>query len=125
MTINVLIVDDSSTMRKILRNILKEIGVSDIYEAEDGQKAIFKLLAMDNPPDVVFLDWDMPKTNGFECLKMIRENPRFNDVKIIMCTAVTEKDKIFQAVQAGANAYILKPVTTEIAREKLTALNLI
>ncbi|MCL1945549.1 MAG: response regulator [Chitinivibrionia bacterium] len=114
----VLLVDDSSTMRRIQTNQLNGLGVSDIVEAENGQDGLDKL-AKSMPLDVVLLDWNMPVKNGFEFLTEARANAAYKDVKIIMCTSESEKTRVLEALKAGANNYIVKPFTPESLKEKL------
>ena len=85
----VLLVDDSSTMRRIQTNQLNALGISDIVEAENGQDGLEKLAK--SMPDVVLLDWNMPVKNGFEFLTEARANAAYKDIKIIMCTSESEK----------------------------------
>ncbi len=113
-----LLVDDSSTMRRIQKTQLGNLGVNDIIEAENGQDALAKL--QDNMPvDVVLLDWNMPVMDGLTMLKNMRSNAAYKDVKVIMCTSESEKEKVIEALKAGANNYIVKPFTPEALKEKL------
>ncbi len=114
----VLLVDDSTTMRRIQSNQLKKAGVEEIFEAENGEDGIEKL-KKNMPVDVIFLDWNMPLMDGYTCLQKIRATPAYKDVKIIMCTSESEKDRIFKAVKAGANDYIVKPFTPDALKKKL------
>jgi len=113
-----LLVDDSSTMRRIQKTQLSNLGVSDILEAENGQDAIEKLEG-NMPVDVDLLDWNMPVMDGLTMLKQTRANAAFKDVKVIMCTSESEKEKVVEALKAGANNYIVKPFTPEALKEKL------
>jgi len=113
----VLLVDDSSTMRRIQTNQLNALGVTDIVEAENGQDGLDKLAA--SKPDVVLLDWNMPVKNGFEFLTEARANAAYKDIKIIMCTSESEKSRVLEALKAGANNYMVKPFTPEALKEKL------
>lgn len=113
-----LLVDDSNTMRRIQKTQLTNLGVSDIIEAENGSDALDKL-ATNMPIDIVMLDWNMPVMDGFTCLTKIREKPEYKGVKVIMCTSESEKEKVMQAIKAGANNYIVKPFTPEALKEKL------
>ncbi len=113
-----LLVDDSSTMRRIQKTQLGNLGVNDIVEAENGEDALAKL--QDNMPvDVVLLDWNMPVMDGMTMLKKVRANAAYKDVKVIMCTSESEKEKVIEALKAGANNYIVKPFTPEALKEKL------
>jgi len=114
----VLLVDDSSTMRRIQTNQLNALGVTTIVEAENGQDGLDKLAA-NMPVDVVLLDWNMPVKNGFEFLTEARANTAYAGVKIIMCTSESEKSRVLEALKAGANNYMVKPFTPESLKEKL------
>lgn len=114
----VLLVDDSMSMRRIQRTQLGNCGVTDIVEAEDGVDALEKLEAA-MPVDIVCLDINMPRMDGMSCLKKIRENPAFKDVKVVMVTSESEKKKVIEAIQAGANNYLVKPFTPDSLKEKL------
>lgn len=113
-----LLVDDSNTMRRIQKTQLSNLGVGDIIEAENGQDALDKLAA-NMPIDIVMLDWNMPVMDGFTCLENIRKDGAYKDVKVIMCTSESEKEKVMQAIKAGANNYIVKPFTPDALKEKL------
>ncbi len=114
----VMLVDDSSTMRRILKNALAKLEIGDIVEAVDGKDAIDKLTG-DVSPDVIFLDWNMPNMNGLDTLKQIRFMDKMKDVKVIMCTSESEKTRIIDAIKAGANSYIVKPFTPDVLKGKL------
>jgi two-component system chemotaxis response regulator CheY len=114
----VLLVDDSSTMRRIQINQLTALGITDIVEAENGQDGLDKLGA-NMPIDFVLLDWNMPVKNGLEFLTDARANAAFANVKIIMCTSESEKSRVLEALKAGANNYMVKPFTPEALKEKL------
>ncbi len=114
----ILLIDDSVTMRRIQANQLKGIGITQIFEAGDGQEGLDQL--KDNMPiDVVFLDWNMPLMDGITCLKKMRENTAYKDVKILMCTSESEKARVFEAIKAGANDYIVKPFGADALKKKL------
>ncbi|MGM0444489.1 MAG: response regulator [Fibrobacterota bacterium] len=114
----VLLVDDSSTMRRIQANQLKQLGVTDVVQAENGKDALQKL--QENMPlDVVLLDWNMPVMDGYECLKAIRGNKSYAGLKVFMCTSESEKSNVLEALKAGANNYIVKPFTPDVLKEKI------
>ncbi len=113
-----LLVDDSSTMRRIQKTQLSNLGVGDIIEAEDGAVALTQL-ERNMPVDVILLDWNMPVMDGLTFLKKARENDAYKSVKIIMCTSESEKEKVVEALKAGANNYIVKPFTPESLKDKL------
>ena len=114
----VLLVDDSSTMRRIQKTQLENLGVENIIEAENGEDALNKL--HDNMPvDMILLDWNMPVMDGITCLKKVRTNEAYKEVKIVMCTSESEKDRVVEAMKAGANNYIIKPFSPDVLKQKL------
>jgi two-component system, chemotaxis family, chemotaxis protein CheY len=112
-----LIVDDFSTMRRIVRNLLKEIGFSNAEEAEDGQIALTMLKA--TKFDFVVSDINMPNMNGFELLKNIRSDDSLKGIPVLMVTAEAKKEDIVAAAQGGASGYIVKPFTKATLEEKV------
>jgi len=112
-----LVVDDFSTMRRIVRNLLKELGYTNVDEAEDGVVAMQKLTA--GGFDFVVSDWNMPNMTGIELLKAIRANPQLAHLPLLMITAEAKKENIIEAAQAGASGYIVKPFTAATLAEKL------
>jgi two-component system chemotaxis response regulator CheY len=112
-----LIVDDFSTMRRIVRNLLKEIGFADAEEAEDGAVALNMLRS--GKFDFVVSDINMPNMNGFELLKNIRADERLKSIPVLMVTAEAKKDDIVAAAQGGASGYIVKPFTKATLEEKV------
>jgi two-component system chemotaxis response regulator CheY len=112
-----LIVDDFSTMRRIVRNLLKEIGYLNADEAEDGQAALAKLRSQ--PFDFVLSDINMPKMNGFELLTEIRADAALKALPVLLITAEAKKEDIVTAAQAGASGYIVKPFTKATLEEKV------
>jgi len=117
LNMKILVVDDFSTMRRIVKNLLRQIGYSDIEEAEDGEQAYSKL--MNGGFSFVVSDWNMPNMDGLELLKKVRSDPELKDLPILMVTAEAEKDKVVTAIQAGVNNYIVKPFTGEVLKEKM------
>jgi two-component system chemotaxis response regulator CheY len=113
----ILIVDDFSTMRRIVRNLLKEIGYNNADEAEDGQVALSKLKA--ESFDFVVSDLNMPNMNGFELLHAVRADPALKSLPVLLVTAEAKKEDIITAAQAGASGYIVKPFTKATLEEKL------
>lgn len=113
-----LIVDDFSTMRRIIRNLLKELGYTNCDEAEDGQVALQRLTNLANY-DFVITDWNMPNMDGLTLLQQIRANPAIKDIPVMMVTAEAKKENIIAAAQAGANGYIVKPFTAGTLAEKI------
>lgn len=112
-----LVVDDFSTMRRIVRNLLKELGFTNVDEAEDGQIALQKLNSL--PFDFVVTDWNMPNMDGLTLLQKIRATPSLKHLPVLMITAEAKKENIIAAAQAGASGYIVKPFTAATLSEKL------
>lgn len=112
-----LVVDDFSTMRRIVRNLLKEIGFSNVDEAEDGVVALHKL--KNGQFDFVVTDWNMPNMSGIELLKAIRADASLKHLPVMMITAEAKKENIIEAATAGASGYIVKPFTAATLDEKL------
>lgn len=112
-----LVVDDFSTMRRIVRNLLKELGYTNVDEAEDGVVAMQKLTA--GGIDFVVTDWNMPNMTGIELLRAIRSNAQLSHLPVLMITAEAKKENIVEAAQAGASGYIVKPFTAATLSEKL------
>ena len=112
-----LVVDDFSTMRRIVRNLLKELGYSNVDEAEDGAMALSKL--KNEHFDFVISDWNMPVMNGLDMLKSIRADAALAKLPVLMVTAEAKKENIIAAAQAGANGYVVKPFTAATLDEKL------
>ncbi|GAA0335558.1 chemotaxis response regulator CheY [Morganella psychrotolerans] len=115
--LNFLVVDDFSTMRRIVRNLLKELGYNKIEEAEDGVDALEKIRA--GQIDFVVADWNMPNMDGLELLKTIRADEALKHIPVMMVTAEAKKENIIAAAQAGASGYVVKPFTAAILEEKL------
>ena len=113
-----LIVDDFATMRRIVRNLLKEIGFNNADEAEDGQAALTKLKA--GKFDFVVSDINMPVMNGFDLLRSIRADDALKAIPVLMVTAEAKKEDIITAAQSGASGYIVKPFTKATLEEKVT-----
>jgi len=113
----ILVVDDFSTMRRIVRNLLKELGFSNVHEAEDGVEALKKLRA--EPFEFVVSDWNMPNMTGIELLREIRKDPALKHLPVLMVTAEAKKENIIEAAQAGASGYVVKPFTSVTLDEKL------
>lgn len=113
-----LIVDDFSTMRRIVRNLLKELGYSNADEAEDGVVALTKLRS--GGFDFVVSDLNMPNMNGFELLRQIRADPDLKHLPVLLVTAEAKKEDIITAAQLGASGYIVKPFTKATLEEKVT-----
>lgn len=112
-----LVVDDFSTMRRIVRNLLKELGFTNVDEAEDGQVALHKLKTQHF--DFIVSDWNMPNMTGIELLKAIRADQQLKPLPFLMITAEAKRENIIEAAMAGASGYIVKPFTAATLEEKL------
>ena len=112
-----LVVDDFSTMRRIVRNLLKELGFANVQEAEDGVDALNRLRGEDF--DFVVSDWNMPNMTGIELLKTIRADAKLKHLPVLMVTAEAKRENIIEAAQAGASGYVVKPFTTGTLDKKL------
>ena len=110
-----LLVDDSSTMRKIQRRTLEKLGFEDVVEAQDGRDALEVIQR--TPPDVVITDWNMPNMDGLALVNAIRQENK--SLPIIMVTTEAEKSKVVQAIQAGINDYLIKPFTPDALSAKI------
>ena len=116
-TLRFLVVDDFSTMRRIIRNLLKELGFSNVEEAEDGAVALQMLKR--TPYDFVISDWNMPKMDGLTLLKSIRADESLKTLPVLLVTAEAKRENIVAAAQAGASGYVVKPFTAATLDEKL------
>ncbi|MDR2337991.1 MAG: chemotaxis response regulator CheY [Deltaproteobacteria bacterium] len=116
-TMKILIVDDFSTMRKIVRNILQQMGFTNLEEAEDGKIALKRL--QDGDIEFIISDWNMPNMMGIDLLKSVRADEKLKNLPFLMVTAESQKENVLQAVQAGVSNYIVKPFTAEIMEEKM------
>lgn len=114
---SILVVDDFPTMRRIVRSLLKELGYTNVEEAEDGQDALNKLRA--GGFQFVVSDWNMPNLDGLEMLKQIRADDALKHLPVLMVTAEAKKENIIAAAQAGASGYVVKPFTAATLEEKL------
>ncbi|MBS9431207.1 MULTISPECIES: chemotaxis response regulator CheY [Photorhabdus] len=112
-----LVVDDFSTMRRIVRNLLKELGFNNVEEAQDGAEALTKIRS--SHFDFIISDWNMPNMDGLELLKVIREDAQLAKIPVLMVTAEAKKENIIAAAQAGASGYVVKPFTAATLEEKL------
>lgn len=112
-----LVVDDFATMRRIVRNLLKELGFNNVEEAEDGADALTKLRT--GAFDFVVSDWNMPNMDGLQLLQAIRADGSLGTLPVLMVTAEAKKENIIAAAQAGASGYVVKPFTAATLEEKL------
>ena len=117
LNMKILVVDDMSTMRRIVKNILKQLGFSNMEEAENGQEALQKLRT--EPFGFVVSDWNMPVMPGIEMLRAIQADEKLKHIPVLMVTAEAQKDNLIEAIQAGVNNYVVKPFTAETMQEKI------
>jgi two-component system chemotaxis response regulator CheY len=113
-----LVVDDFSTMRRIIRNLLKELGFTNVDEAEDGVNALAKLRG--SGFDFVVSDWNMPNMTGIDLLRAIRADETLKHLPVLMVTAEAKKENIVEAAQSGASGYVVKPFTAVTLDEKIS-----
>jgi two-component system, chemotaxis family, chemotaxis protein CheY len=113
----ILIVDDFSTMRRIVKNLLADLGFTNTAEAEDGNSALTALRT--SAIDFVVTDWNMPGMTGIELLRSIRADDKLKHLPVLMVTAEAKREQIIEAAQAGVNGYIIKPFTAQTLEEKL------
>ena len=113
----ILVVDDFATMRKVIKNLLKQVGYKNITEAEDGMAALRVLKSQ--KIDFIISDWNMPNMNGLEFLKAVRADSELSDLPFLMVTAEALKENVVAAVKAGVSNYIVKPFTAEVLGEKI------
>jgi two-component system chemotaxis response regulator CheY len=119
-TMRILVVDDFSTMRRIVKNILQQLGFANIEEAEDGKVALGKL--QNNQFDFIISDWNMPNMMGIDLLREVRGDEKLKAIPFLMVTAESNKENVVQAVQAGVSNYIVKPFTADALETKLEAI---
>jgi len=113
--VRILLVDDSRTIRNIQKNVLKQLGHTDVDEAEDG---VIALAAFNKQvPDLMLIDWNMPNMDGITLVKKIRETDK--RIPIMMCTTEAEKSRVIEAIKAGVNNYVVKPFTADTLSEKI------
>lgn len=115
--IKVLVVDDFPTMRRIIKNLLKQIGFEHIEEAENGTQALNKL--KNDSFGLVVSDWNMPEMDGITFLRNTRQSEDFKGIPFLMVTAEAEKEKVIEAIKAGVDSYVVKPFTSEILKVKI------
>ncbi len=113
----ILIVDDFSTMRRIIKNLLRDLGFTNTQEADDGLTALPMLKGGDF--DFLVTDWNMPGMTGIDLLKEVRADDRLANLPTLMVTAEAKKDQIVEAAQAGVNGYVVKPFTAQALKEKI------
>lgn len=113
----ILIVDDFSTMRRIIKNLLRDLGFTNTLEASDGNTALPMLKTGDF--DLLVTDWNMPGMQGIDLLKAVRADRSIASLPVLMVTAESKRDQIVEAAQAGVNGYIVKPFTAQTLKEKI------
>jgi two-component system chemotaxis response regulator CheY len=113
----ILVVDDFSTMRRIVKNILRQLGFNNILEADDGSTGLDIL--QKEKIDMVISDWNMPNMTGLELLKVVRADDALRDIPFLMVTAEAQQENIIEAVKSGVNNYIVKPFTAETLGKKI------
>jgi len=113
----ILVVDDSKAVRKIVRNMLNNVSC-EVFEAEDGEKAL-DLIYEHGYFDLILLDWNMPKIDGYEFLRTVKENPDWKGIKIIMITSKNDQESVIEALKAGADEYLMKPFDQKMLLTKI------
>jgi len=113
----ILIVDDFSTMRRIIKNLLRDLGFTNTQEADDGLTALPMLKSGDF--DFLVTDWNMPGMTGIDLLKAVRADDKLSATPVLMVTAEAKRDQIIEAAQAGVNGYVVKPFTAQALKEKI------
>lgn len=113
----ILVVDDFSTMRRIMRNVLAQLGFNNIDEAEDGQEALGKLQSGEY--EFIISDWNMPKMMGIDLLRKVRADSQLQGLPFLMVTAESQRENVEEAVKAGVSSYIVKPFTADLLKAKL------
>lgn len=119
-TLKYLVVDDFATMRRVVKGQLRELGIENMDEAEDGLAALVALRK--DEFGFVITDWNMPNMQGIDLLRAIRSDPILHHLPVLMVTAENKKENIIEAAQAGVNGYIVKPFTADVLKEKLEAI---
>ena len=114
-----LIVDDSSTMRRIIINTLNKLGYKEFHEAANGREGVDRLAA--TPVDMVITDWNMPEMSGIEFIRTVRSVESFKELPVLMVTTNAAEDDIVEALKAGVNNYVVKPFTPDTIKEKIQA----
>lgn len=115
--IKILVVDDFSTMRRIIKNLLRDLGLTNVQEADDGQTALPILKG--GQIEFLITDWNMPGMTGIDLLKEVRADPNLCHLPVLMVTAEAKREQIIAAAQAGVNGYVVKPFTAAVLKEKI------
>ncbi len=114
----ILIVDDFSTMRRIIKNLLRDLGFTNTHEADDGNTALPML--NNGKYDFLVSDWNMPGMTGIDLLKAVRADPKLSKLPVLLVTAESKREQIIEAAQAGVNGYVVKPFTAATLQEKIS-----
>lgn len=114
---NILVVDDFSTMRRIIKNLLHDLGYQNVSEADDGNTAL--PLLRGGKIDFLITDWNMPGMHGLELLRQVRADPKLARMPVLMLTAEAKREQIIEAAQAGVDGYVIKPFTAVTLKEKI------
>jgi two-component system chemotaxis response regulator CheY len=115
--IKILVVDDFSTMRRIIKNLLRDLGYTNVEEADDGKTAL--PILKQGGIDFLITDWNMPEMSGIDLLKAVRSDPKLASIPVLMVTAEAKREQIIAAAQAGVNGYVVKPFTAAVLKEKI------
>jgi two-component system chemotaxis response regulator CheY len=115
--IKILVVDDFSTMRRIIKNLLRDLGFTNVDEADDGKTAL--PILKQRHIDFLITDWNMPEMTGIDLLKAVRADPALASIPVLMVTAEAKREQIIAAAQAGVNGYVVKPFTAAVLKEKI------
>jgi len=113
-----LVIDDSRTMRMLLKRILSEVGITDVVEAEHGLDALDKLREHDSF-DVALVDWNMPEMCGYDFVRIVRTKREYDTMRLMMVTTESEMEQMVKALEAGADEYVMKPFTPDVIKDKL------
>ncbi len=116
----IIVIDDFSTMRRIVKATLKQVGYQRIVEAEGGEQA--QKIIQEDQIDLIICDWNMPGMSGLELLKWVRATEGFKDIPFLMVTAEAKRQNILQAIQAGVSNYVVKPFTKQVLAQKIQAI---
>ncbi|KGK41697.1 histidine kinase [Nitrincola sp. A-D6] len=115
--IRILVVDDFSTMRRIIKNLLRDLGFTNVEEADDGKTAL--PILKQGRIEFLITDWNMPGMTGIDLLKEVRADPELSSIPVLMVTAEAKREQIIAAAQAGVNGYVIKPFTAVVLKEKI------
>lgn len=115
--IKILVVDDFSTMRRIIKNLLRDLGFTNVDEADDGKTAL--PILKQGHIDFLITDWNMPEMTGIDLLKAVRADASLAHIPVLMVTAEAKREQIITAAQAGVNGYVVKPFTAAVLKEKI------